>query len=190
MARPACLKGQGEPHFLKPGPSRVVSRILPVWPQNFETAEQQHYRLVVGMAGAAVRPGSANVGRIVSPEPAPNQGDNCARLPQTVKMPESEAPFGAAEAVGVRSPERCRCYACPQYNQDSSLQTRSAFAVESRADFAGIRASAMFNIFSVHIISLLIAGLSVVSVFVYIPLVSDYAFWVLVAAYVMVAGHR
>jgi len=48
----------------------------------------------------------------------------------------------------------------------------------------------MFNIFSVHIISLLIAGLSVVAVFVYIPFVSDYAFWFLVAAYVMVAGHR
>jgi hypothetical protein len=48
----------------------------------------------------------------------------------------------------------------------------------------------MFNIFSVHIISLLIAGLSVVSVFVYIPFVSDFAFWFLVAAYVMVAGHR
>jgi len=48
----------------------------------------------------------------------------------------------------------------------------------------------MFNIFSVHIISLLIAGLAVVSVFVYIPFVSDFAFWFLVAAYVMVAGHR
>ena len=48
----------------------------------------------------------------------------------------------------------------------------------------------MFNIFSVHIVSLLIAGLAVVAVFVYIPIVSDYAFWFLVAAYVMVAGHR
>ena len=48
----------------------------------------------------------------------------------------------------------------------------------------------MFNIFGVHIISLLIAGLSVVAVFVYIPIVSDYAFWFLVAAYVMLAGHR
>jgi hypothetical protein len=48
----------------------------------------------------------------------------------------------------------------------------------------------MLNIFSVHIISLLIAGLSVVAVFVYIPFVSDYAFWFLVAAYVMLAGHR
>ena len=48
----------------------------------------------------------------------------------------------------------------------------------------------MFNIFSVHIISLLVAGLAVVAVFIYIPIVSDYAFWFLVAAYVMVAGHR
>jgi len=48
----------------------------------------------------------------------------------------------------------------------------------------------MFNIFSVHIISLLVAGLAVVAVFVPIPIVSDYAFWFLVAAYVMVAGHR
>jgi hypothetical protein len=48
----------------------------------------------------------------------------------------------------------------------------------------------MFNIFSVHIISLVIAGLAVVSVFVYIPIVSDYAFWFLVWAYVMLAGHR
>jgi hypothetical protein len=54
----------------------------------------------------------------------------------------------------------------------------------------GIRASAMFNIFSVHVISLIVAGLAVVAVFVYIPFVSDYAFWFLVAAYVMLAGHR
>ena len=48
----------------------------------------------------------------------------------------------------------------------------------------------MFNIFSVHVISLLVAGLSVVAVFVYIPFVSDYAFWFMVAAYVMLAGYR
>jgi hypothetical protein len=48
----------------------------------------------------------------------------------------------------------------------------------------------MFNIFSVHVISLIVAGLAVVAVFVYIPFVSDYAFWFLVAAYVMLAGHR
>jgi hypothetical protein len=48
----------------------------------------------------------------------------------------------------------------------------------------------MFNIFSVHVISLIVAGLAVVAVFVYIPFVSDYAIWFLVAAYVMLAGHR
>ncbi len=48
----------------------------------------------------------------------------------------------------------------------------------------------MFNIFSVHVISLIIALLAVVAVFVYIPFASDYAFWFMVAAYVMLAGHR
>jgi hypothetical protein len=48
----------------------------------------------------------------------------------------------------------------------------------------------MFNIFSVHVVSLLIAILSIVAVFVYIPFVSEYAFWFLFAAYVSLAGHR
>jgi hypothetical protein len=48
----------------------------------------------------------------------------------------------------------------------------------------------MFNIFSVHVVSLIIAGLAAVAVFVYIPFVSDYAFWFLVGAYVMLAGYR
>jgi hypothetical protein len=48
----------------------------------------------------------------------------------------------------------------------------------------------MFDIFSVHVISLVIVGLAVVAVFVYIPFVSDYAFWFVVAAYVMLAGYR
>ena len=48
----------------------------------------------------------------------------------------------------------------------------------------------MFNIFSVHVVSLIVAGLSVVAVFVHLPFVSDYAFWFLVAAYIMVAGYR
>jgi hypothetical protein len=39
---------------------------------------------------------------------------------------------------------------------------------------------------SVHIFSLLVAGLAVVSVFVYIPFVSDYAFWFLLFAYVLI----
>jgi hypothetical protein len=48
----------------------------------------------------------------------------------------------------------------------------------------------MFDIFSVHVVSLLLVGLAVVAVFVYIPIVSDYAFWFVVAAYVLLAGHR
>ena len=48
----------------------------------------------------------------------------------------------------------------------------------------------MFEIFSVHVISLLLVGLAIVAVFNYIPVVSDYAFWFVVAAYVMLAGHR
>jgi len=48
----------------------------------------------------------------------------------------------------------------------------------------------MFNIFSVHVISLIIAILAIVAVFVYIPFVSEYAFWFLFAAYVSLAGHR
>lgn len=48
----------------------------------------------------------------------------------------------------------------------------------------------MFNIFSVHVISLIVAILAIVAVFVYIPFVSEYAFWFLFAAYVSLAGHR
>jgi hypothetical protein len=48
----------------------------------------------------------------------------------------------------------------------------------------------MFNIFSVHVVSLIIAGLAVVAVFVYIPLVSDFAFWFMLAAYIMLAEYR
>jgi hypothetical protein len=48
----------------------------------------------------------------------------------------------------------------------------------------------MFNIFSVHVVSLVVAGLAIVAVFVDIPFVSDYAFWFVLAAYVMLAGYR
>jgi hypothetical protein len=51
-------------------------------------------------------------------------------------------------------------------------------------------AVAVFNVFSVHVISLIIALLALVAVFVYIPFVSDYAFWFMVGAYVMLASHR
>ncbi len=48
----------------------------------------------------------------------------------------------------------------------------------------------VFDIFSGHRISLLIAFLSLVAVFVYIPFVSEYAYWFLMAAYVIMAAHR
>ena len=51
-------------------------------------------------------------------------------------------------------------------------------------------AVAVFNIFSSHVVSLVIALLALVAVFVYIPFVSDYAFWFMTAAYVMVVTHR
>ncbi|MBO0751012.1 MAG: hypothetical protein J2P53_02810 [Bradyrhizobiaceae bacterium] len=48
----------------------------------------------------------------------------------------------------------------------------------------------MFDIFNVHVVSLFLVGLAIVAVFNYIPFVSDYAFWFVVAGYVMLAGHR
>jgi hypothetical protein len=48
----------------------------------------------------------------------------------------------------------------------------------------------VFNIFSVHVISLVVAFLALVAVFVYIPFVSDYAFWFMLAAYIGLAAHR
>ena len=40
------------------------------------------------------------------------------------------------------------------------------------------------------VFSLILAGLAVVSVFIWIPLVSEYAFWFAVAAYIVLAGSR
>jgi hypothetical protein len=42
----------------------------------------------------------------------------------------------------------------------------------------------------IFIVSLLLALLSLVAVFIEIPFVSNYAFWALMAAYVMLAGRR
>jgi hypothetical protein len=39
-------------------------------------------------------------------------------------------------------------------------------------------------------VSLILAGLAVSSVFIYIPLVSDFAFWIMFAAYVLLAQHE
>ncbi len=41
---------------------------------------------------------------------------------------------------------------------------------------------------SLHVVALVIAGLAVVAVFVYIPFVSDYAFWFMTAAFIIIAG--
>jgi len=51
-------------------------------------------------------------------------------------------------------------------------------------------AVAVFEVFSGHRVSLLIAFLSLVAVFIYIPFVSDYTYWFLMAAYVIIAAHR
>ena len=48
----------------------------------------------------------------------------------------------------------------------------------------------MLNIFTSHYVSLILFGISVVAVFTYIPVVSDFAFWFALAAYMMLWGHR
>jgi len=39
-----------------------------------------------------------------------------------------------------------------------------------------------------YVLSLIMAGLAVVGVFIEIPFVSNYAFWIVIGAYVMLAG--
>ncbi len=41
-----------------------------------------------------------------------------------------------------------------------------------------------------YVLSLFVAGLAIVGVFSVIPMVSDYAFWFAIAAYVILASHR
>jgi hypothetical protein len=41
-----------------------------------------------------------------------------------------------------------------------------------------------------YVLSLILAGLAIVGVFIEIPFVSQFAFWVLVVAYVILAGMR
>ena len=53
-----------------------------------------------------------------------------------------------------------------------------------------VAAVGVFNIFSIHVVSLVVAFLALVAVFVYIPFVSDYAFWFMLAAYIGLAAHR
>lgn len=42
----------------------------------------------------------------------------------------------------------------------------------------------------VFLVSLVLAGLAVVAVFIEIPFVSNYAFWVAISAYLLLASHR
>ena len=53
-----------------------------------------------------------------------------------------------------------------------------------------VAAIGVFNIFSIHVVSLVVALLALVAVFVYIPFVSDYAFWFMLSAYIGLAAHR
>jgi len=109
-----------------------------------------------------------------------NCDENRAGLSGTAKTPESEEPVGTPQTTGCGRSRDVVTFVWERAGRSSIL------AQTSRAQGA----SSMFNIFSVHVISLLVAGLSVVAVFVYIPFVSDYAFWFMVAAYVMLAGYR
>jgi hypothetical protein len=43
----------------------------------------------------------------------------------------------------------------------------------------------VFDIFSVHVVAMFIAGLSLIAVFVDIPFVSNFAFWFMLAAYLV-----
>jgi hypothetical protein len=45
------------------------------------------------------------------------------------------------------------------------------------------------DIFNVNLIAMLLAGLAIVAVFVYIPFVSDYAFWIMLSAYLLLFHH-
>jgi hypothetical protein len=73
------------------------------------------------------------------------------------------------------------------------LQKRAntpASAKLSETSDMSVAAVGVFNIFSVHVVSLVVAFLALVAVFVYIPFVSDFAFWFMLAAYIGLAGHR
>jgi hypothetical protein len=48
----------------------------------------------------------------------------------------------------------------------------------------------MVNIFSVHYTSLVMVGLAIIAVFNYIPFVSEFAFWVVLAAFIMLWGYK
>jgi hypothetical protein len=45
------------------------------------------------------------------------------------------------------------------------------------------------DIFNVNLVAMLIAGLAIVAVFVYVPVVSDFSFWFMLTAYLMLFHH-
>jgi len=45
-------------------------------------------------------------------------------------------------------------------------------------------------LYLIFVVSLVLVGLAIVGVFIEIPFFSKYAFWVVVGAYVMLAGSR
>ena len=59
------------------------------------------------------------------------------------------------------------------------------WCVRPPAGAQGRRALALNLVF---VLSLILVGLAVVGVFIEIPFVSNYAFWVAIAAYIMLAG--
>jgi hypothetical protein len=51
-------------------------------------------------------------------------------------------------------------------------------------------ASAVFDTQDFYVFAIVLAALAVISVFVYIPLVSDFAFWILFAAFVLLVQYE
>jgi hypothetical protein len=112
-------------------------------------------------------------------------------LPTAIALP----PAQHCDAVAVMSIFR------PRYRKKILLITGFALcffgnersptsAKLSETGDMSVAAVGVFNIFSVHVVSLVIAFLALVAVFVYIPFVSDFAFWFMLAAYIGLAGHR
>jgi hypothetical protein len=48
----------------------------------------------------------------------------------------------------------------------------------------------LVDIFNVNLVAMLIAGVAIVSVFVYVPIISDFAFWFMLAAYLLLFHHK
>ena len=90
----------------------------------------------------------------------------------------------------------CRRGGCRRISSTNSVAGSGVFADEFSAQVvrrsAGASRSDALTINFVFVLSLILAGLAVVGVFIEIPFISNYAFWVAIAAYVILAGleHR